>query len=157
MLHRVGQYEAACNGLDVKLVGAGDCPADCSTLGTPGYACPAVLKCSRASATMKTTHSSCTVRRLVGIGFNPSIVRAPLWIHKLHGWSDVRYVAAERYERNNKRVRCGSSVVHEPVQHPHLMSSTQMLLLDKDFGVVARMQLFGGECARGVPQPASNT
>ena len=93
-VYREGQYEAACKSLAGAANATGECPSDCSALGTPGSVCPMVLACEAVSGAEASKaprgNVACTTARLPGLGFNPSIIHAPTWIREQHGWSAVR-------------------------------------------------------------------
>ena len=91
MRYRPDQYDqTACDGLKNATHGA--CPPTCEGLGLAGDVCPVVLRCSGSNG--------CSMRPLVGFGFNPTIVRAPEHLRR----GGVEFIGTDRFEQNNKSV-----------------------------------------------------
>ena len=159
MRYRPDQYDqTACDGLKNATHGA--CPPTCEGLGLAGDVCPVVLRCSGSNG--------CSMRPLVGFGFNPTIVRAPEHLRR----GGVEFIGTDRFEKNNKSVgerrerrgyrngrslRRGLWCAHRKVtcRNPNLhryirnnASTARLLLLDKGLRVLQRAQIYGGRCMR---------
>ena len=132
----------------------------------------------------------CTIRRLDGLGFNPTIVPvdppdrpgggssgtaaagrggavreqagqdaaaghdaapwlAPLGEELRRG---TRYVAVDRYEANNPKVRCRNPRVHPPKPSSRRGASTgaRLYLLDGSLRVLGSAVVEGGRCVQGI-------
>ena len=90
----------------------------CAGIGTVGDVCPQVLPCATPG---------CAIRKLPGLAYNPSVVRAPAWVVAAAARAlpptapPVRYVASDRIGRNNIPVRCrnkaATNILFSPKEH----------------------------------------
>jgi hypothetical protein len=115
----------------------------CAGLGTSGNVCPVRLDCEQRLHTDRNT-TKCAVQMLPGLGFNPSIVPAPESVQQIVlrlGTGAVKYVATNRFEANNNRVRCLNPVMNRGGMRrrrgsrTQFMTSTELLLLGRNFEV----------------------
>ena len=85
----------------------------CAGIGTIVDVCPQVLPCATPG---------CAIRKLPGLAYNPSVVRAPRGSSRRRRARcrrpapPVRYVASDRIGRNNIPVRCRNKAAQHPVQ-----------------------------------------
>ena len=134
----------------------------CANLGLAGNVCPIVLGCavlrpwlehgasSAEGRAPAPAGSTCPARGLGGLGFNPSIVPAPPAVRAAASrFGDVHYVAADRFEWTNPQVRCGNRDVGPSAGGAHNHSATRLFLLDRQFRVLYRRNIYGGSCAQG--------
>mmetsp|Transcript_22702 Transcript_22702/g.37534 ORF Transcript_22702/g.37534 Transcript_22702/m.37534 type:complete len:447 (-) Transcript_22702:297-1637(-) len=126
----------------------------CNGLGTAGNVCPTILRCA-VQGTVRSPGTRCAVRPLSGFGFNPSITPTTPEIsamlppqYRTPQYEALSYFALTRFESNNEKVRCRNPYVRGSSMRS-TYSSTELLLLARDFRVLARLKVTGGICARG--------
>lgn len=99
--------------------------------------------------------AECTVRPLVGIGFNPSLIAAPAsLVHAAEaaGVRGVRFLGTTRVNSDNTRVDCANPVVKRrggaawEVRRRLNLSASDVVLLDRELRPLARAPIQGGAC-----------
>lgn len=118
-----------------------------------GDVCPSVLRCDVLNATSaarlsNTRRSGCTVRRLHGFGWNPSIMPAPRDVAANR--RDLAYVATSaRGFGQNRRLHCRNKAFLPTSTTPGALLHTELLLLDRRFQVLERLSILAGSANAG--------